>query len=69
LLSDGYQDQFGGPKGRRKFGSRRLRELLQSVSHLPMPEQGKILEQQLENWMAEGQQKQLDDISLVGVRL
>ncbi|GIV40233.1 MAG: hypothetical protein KatS3mg033_2033 [Thermonema sp.] len=69
LLSDGYQDQFGGPKGRRKFGSRRLRELLQSVSHLPMPEQGKILEQQLENWMEEGQQKQLDDISLVGVRL
>lgn len=69
LLSDGYQDQFGGPGGRRKFGSRRLRELLQSITHLPMPEQGKVLEQQLVSWMNEGKQKQLDDISLMGIRL
>ena len=34
-FSDGYADQFGGPNG-KKFMSKRLKELLVSVSHLPM---------------------------------
>jgi serine phosphatase RsbU (regulator of sigma subunit) len=37
-LTDGFPDQFGGPKG-KKFMSKNLRELLQANAHLPMPEQ------------------------------
>lgn len=37
MLTDGFQDQFGGPKG-KKFMVKRFRECLISISHLSMKE-------------------------------
>lgn len=64
--SDGYQDQFGGPEG-KKFMSKRFKELLQSVSHLPCNEQYKVIEQAFSEWKGEG--PQIDDVLVVGVRI
>lgn len=65
-LTDGFPDQFGGPKG-KKFMYRRLKDLLLSVSSLPMEEQKKRLESELQDWM--GGYEQVDDITLVGIRV
>ena len=67
LFSDGYVDQFGGEKG-DKFKMRRFRELLLSVSELPLNEQKIKLEDTLQKWMSEGY-KQLDDITVLGVKI
>ncbi len=67
LFSDGYQDQFGGPAG-RKFMVKRFKELLKSIHHLPMAEQKEILENELFSWMGTGFE-QVDDILVMGVRV
>ncbi len=68
LFSDGYQDQFGGPK-KRKFMTKRFRELLLEIHTKPMAEQQAILDRTLQHWMQEGNQKQTDDILVLGVRV
>lgn len=66
LKSDGYQDQFGGPNG-RKFMTRRLRALLEEVSELDMKEQKQALEKTLKDW--KGHEPQVDDILVVGIKI
>jgi serine phosphatase RsbU (regulator of sigma subunit)/Tfp pilus assembly protein PilF len=66
LFSDGYADQFGGAKG-KKFRMSPFRELLQSISLLPLDSQKSILQQELEEW--QGQHEQIDDILVMGIRL
>jgi len=73
MASDGYQDQFGGEKG-RKFMTLRFRQLLQDIHHHPMAKQREILETTLENWMQHpGLEKkkydQIDDILVLGICL
>ncbi len=68
LFSDGYQDQFGGEKG-AKFMFRSFRELLFQIYDFPLAEQARILEQTIEQWMLAGNQKQLDDILILGVKI
>ncbi|MBN8704169.1 MAG: SpoIIE family protein phosphatase [Bacteroidetes bacterium] len=65
IFSDGYADQFGGPKG-KKFKYNQLQELIISIQHKPMAEQKKILDTTIENWR--GNLEQLDDILVIGVR-
>ncbi len=65
-FSDGYADQFGGEKG-KKFMYRRFKELLISVSNLPMNEQKEILNSTFESW--KGNLEQLDDVLVIGVRI
>ena len=65
-LTDGFPDQFGGPKG-KKFMSKNLKELLISISHLPMNEQKEFLKTTLNNW--KGDIEQVDDVCLIGVRI
>ncbi|MEM6297303.1 MAG: SpoIIE family protein phosphatase [Bacteroidota bacterium] len=67
MFSDGYQDQFGGPQG-RKFMKKRLRELLVEIHQKPMSEQKEILQSTLSEWMA-GKESQVDDILVIGMRL
>jgi len=67
VFSDGYLDQFGGEQG-DKYKKRRFRELLLSVKDLPLNEQKQTIEKELERWMGD-RYKQLDDITLIGVRL
>jgi serine phosphatase RsbU (regulator of sigma subunit) len=66
LMSDGYQDQFGGPN-HKKFLSKNLKQLLINNSQLAMEEQKNVLERTLANWIGDGEQ--IDDITVLGLRL
>jgi len=66
LFTDGFADQFGGPKG-KKFKYKPLIELLATVSKLPMEEQKKSLEEAFENWKAN--LEQVDDVCVIGFRI
>jgi len=65
IFSDGYQDQFGGPKG-KKFSRSQFRELLCSVQDKNMSEQHDILNKAIEKW--KGNEEQVDDILVIGMR-
>ena len=65
LLSDGYADQFGGPN-EKKFMSAKLKETLAEIATKPMLEQGMILDKIFEDWR--GDNPQVDDVTLIGVR-
>jgi serine phosphatase RsbU (regulator of sigma subunit) len=66
LFSDGYADQFGGPK-RKKFMYRQLEELLISIRNKSMEEQKEILDKTIEAW--KGNLDQIDDILIIGIRI
>ena len=65
-LTDGFQDQFGGPKD-KKFMVKRMRQFVLDNSYLPMVEQQKKLEEALSNWMRNSEQ--IDDICIIGIRI
>ncbi len=66
ILSDGYIDQFGGPKG-KKFMTKRFKNLILEIHEKPMTEQKEILWNTLLDWR--GDIEQLDDIIVIGVRV
>ena len=66
VFSDGYPDQFGGPKG-KKFKYSQLKELLFSISQKPIEEQKKILNNAMDEW--KGHLEQIDDMCVIGVRV
>lgn len=65
VFSDGYPDQFGGPKG-KKFLYRQFRELLMRIASLPVEQQKRTLQETLNAW--KGAHEQVDDILVIGVR-
>ncbi len=65
LFSDGYADQFGGPKG-RKFMYKKFKELLFEIHQRPAAEQLEILDKTMEEWKAG--REQIDDILVIGIR-
>jgi len=65
IFSDGFADQFGGPK-EKKFMSMQLKETLIALSGKPMLEQGQRLNEIFEEWR--GDSPQVDDVTLIGVR-
>ncbi|MDX9752050.1 MAG: SpoIIE family protein phosphatase, partial [Flavobacteriales bacterium] len=65
LFSDGYADQFGGPRG-KKFLYRRFRELLIEIGGLPMEQQHDKLRHTFRTWR-QGHE-QVDDILVIGMR-
>lgn len=66
IFTDGFADQFGGPKG-KKFKYRQLKELLLSIQHHTMPEQERLLRETFNNW--KGELEQVDDVLVIGVRV
>jgi serine phosphatase RsbU (regulator of sigma subunit) len=66
LYSDGYADQFGGPKG-KKFKYKPLEEMILNSHLKSVNEQKKILETTFENWR--GKLEQVDDVVVVGIKL
>ncbi len=65
-LTDGMPDQFGGPKG-KKFMYKQLKELLVSISQLPLLEQKETLQAEFTKWKMD--MEQVDDVLLIGVRV
>ncbi len=68
LFSDGFKDQFGGQEG-RKFGPVQFRKLLCEIHHLPMDEQNQILNDTFMQWIAQGNERQIDDVLIIGFRV
>ena len=68
LASDGYQDQFGGAEC-KKMSRRGFYELLESIHHKPVNEQKEFLDHYLEDWKHRTNQKQIDDILVMGFKL
>ncbi len=66
LFSDGFIDQFGGEK-RKKFMSGNFKKLLLSVQEESMDKQAQILEETFESWR--GDVEQIDDVSVIGVKI
>jgi serine phosphatase RsbU (regulator of sigma subunit)/lipopolysaccharide biosynthesis regulator YciM len=66
LYSDGYADQFGGPKG-KKFKYNQLKELLSQISILSTDEQQSTLAERFDAW--KGSLEQVDDVLIIGVRV
>jgi serine phosphatase RsbU (regulator of sigma subunit)/HAMP domain-containing protein len=66
IFSDGYADQFGGPRG-KKFMYKKFRDLLIANGDRTMTEQKEILKQSLFEWMQD--EEQVDDILVIGVRV
>jgi len=63
--SDGFPDQFGGPEG-RKFGPKKVREIIGSIHTRTMPEAMRAFDEQWEDWR--GDTKQTDDVLLIGIK-
>ncbi len=66
IFSDGYADQFGGPRN-KKFKYRQLKEKIMEMQHLSMQEQKDFLDKTLVEW--QGNEEQIDDILIMGVRI
>ena len=65
IFSDGYCDQFGGPK-QKKFMTARLKEALVAMAGESMLLQGEKLNDLFEQW--KGDQPQVDDVLMIGIR-
>jgi tetratricopeptide (TPR) repeat protein len=66
LLTDGFADQFGGPKG-KKFKYKQLEELLLNNSRCSLEEQQRVLDSAFEEW--KGHFDQVDDVTVIGIML
>ncbi len=65
IFSDGYVDQFGGPK-MKKYLSKNFKLVLGEMQDLPMIQQGAKLDEIFEDWRKEVEQ--IDDVVVIGVR-
>ena len=66
LYTDGYADQFGGPKG-KKFKYKQLNDLLLANSAKTLNQQKEILNTTFENW--KGKLEQVDDVCVIAIKL
>ncbi|OFY85505.1 MAG: hypothetical protein A3F72_10045 [Bacteroidetes bacterium RIFCSPLOWO2_12_FULL_35_15] len=66
IFTDGYADQFGGPKG-KKYKYKPLQELLIAINEIPMSKQKEVLNSTIEDW--KGDLEQVDDILIIGIRI
>ncbi len=66
IFSDGYPDQFGG-KGKRKFMLNRLKKMLSATSNRSLSEQKEFIENKFDRW--KGNNRQIDDVLVIGIRI
>ena len=65
-FTDGYADQFGGPKG-KKFKYKQLHDILLESSDLDLDAQKVILNKKFEEWKSN--LEQVDDVCVIGIRI
>jgi serine phosphatase RsbU (regulator of sigma subunit)/tetratricopeptide (TPR) repeat protein len=66
MCSDGYADQFGGTHS-KKLSTKRFKELLISLHHQSPQKQKEALDAYFNDW--KGNQEQLDDILVIGIKI
>lgn len=66
MFSDGYADQFGGPRD-KKFTTKKFKELLMEIHEEPCDVQKYLLDKKLDEW--KGDREQLDDVLVIGIRI
>jgi ligand-binding sensor domain-containing protein/serine phosphatase RsbU (regulator of sigma subunit) len=66
MFSDGYPDQFGGPRG-KKFKLDRVKNMLADVCSKPMEDQHEFVGSTFNDWR--GKLQQVDDVLFMGVRI
>lgn len=66
IFTDGFADQFGGPKG-KKFMVKKFYDMLSGMAQQPCIEQHTILMHAIQEW--KGVHEQVDDILVIGVRM
>lgn len=66
MSTDGFKDQFGGPKG-KKLGKRRLNENLVRISEFSIPVQYTEVISLYKNWRKF--EEQIDDVCLFGMKM
>lgn len=66
LSSDGFKDQFGGPRG-KKMGNRRVKEMLQEIAVKSVAEQKQLTITQYKRW--KGNEDQIDDVCFFGAKV
>ncbi len=66
VFSDGFADQFGGERG-KKYLYKRFKTLLEDLSVLPLEEQKAKLIEEFDAW--KGNQEQIDDILVIGIKI
>ena len=66
IFSDGYADQFGGPRG-KKMMYKKFRDTLIANSQKDLSVQKDLLRDHLYEWM--GEEEQVDDILVIGVKV
>ncbi|MFL2564953.1 MAG: SpoIIE family protein phosphatase [Parvicellaceae bacterium] len=66
IYSDGYQDQFGGAKGKKYMAAKFKKQLLK-MSNKSEDQQLAILDQEFSSW--KNDYEQIDDVCVMGVRI
>lgn len=66
MYSDGFADQFGG-ENNKKYSSSRFKELIESVRNNTIENQASLINSEFEKW--KGNNKQTDDITILGMKL
>ena len=66
IFTDGYADQFGGDNN-KKIGYKQFRDYLLEMRESSMLQQREILEQKMQLW--KGNEEQIDDICVIGVKI
>ncbi|PCH66495.1 MAG: hypothetical protein COC01_07870 [Bacteroidetes bacterium] len=66
FYSDGLIDQIGGPKSRR-FQNSQVKEIIIENKDKPMGEMKNVFDERFLKWM--GNEKQLDDVIMIGIKV
>ncbi len=66
-FTDGFADQFGGPKGKKYKYKQLLEKLIMLLAQLTMEEQKNLLNKEFEDW--KGNLEQVDDVLIIGIRV
>ncbi len=66
IFTDGYVDQFGGPRG-KKFKYRPFIDMLIEINSMSMADQKAFIDDAFEDW--KGDKEQIDDVCVIGIRI
>lgn len=65
MFTDGYMDQFGGPKN-KKFNAPMFKKMLLYLQVMEMEDQKNAMEEIMKNWR--GDFRQIDDMLVIGIK-